>query len=342
MSGGPVAHGIRCPALCFPWAPEGSLAFQALPLALCPGRECGAGEHCVAFTLQGFCLSAVLLLVAQPSTAEGTLIYLKLDFFYFSAHFSRSAIALSQDTFSPQIFWWQKRSGWDLSALLSSFETMPVKSGWRSWSCSTWGPCERGTRGLWSRGVASCSVRLHEETEYLNIALWESTAFHPSVVLTSCSPQPNCRVLTLSQFAAPQIPSTKGWKVSDPWPVCALPPCCRACKAPELGDPGWQKERWWRYCPPSEDLIHARTWSAFFCFWPLKKFLENLLFAPSHQPELFWVGPEHIRRVRRDHLAFRKRVQGGASTCFNLFLLLGVIITSGFQCEGGRVVIEWG
>lgn len=131
MSGGPVvAHGIRCPALCFPWAPEDPLAFQALLRGLCTGREYGAGEQCVAFTLQGFCLIAVQLLVAQPSTAEGTSIYLKLNFFYFSAHFSRSAVALLQDTFSPQTFWWQKRSGSDLSALLSSFETVLVKSGW--------------------------------------------------------------------------------------------------------------------------------------------------------------------------------------------------------------------
>lgn len=71
-------------------------------------------------------------------------------------------------------------------------------------------------------------------------------------------------------------------------------------------------------------------WPHFHC-WPH----ENPLFAPlpASQPrsEL-----EHIRQGRRDHLSFWKRVQGSTSTCFNLFQLLGVIITSGFQCKGGR------
>ena len=71
--------------------------------------------------------------------------------------------------------------------------------------------------------------------------------------------------------------------------------------------------------------------------WPCFHFRphENLLFAPlrASQPhsEL-----EHMRQGRQDHCSFQRRVQGSTSTCFNLFLLLGVIITSGFKFKGGR------
>lgn len=99
------------------------------------------------------------------------------------------------------------------------------------------------------------------------------------------------------------------------WPPLWRPAMCwgRECATPFL---------------TSEEVSLMKT-----CSWPF-----------CHWPDLFWVGPERVRHGRRDHLSLRKRVRGGTSHCFNLFLLLGVIITCGVQRKGGRVAIErgWG